>query len=207
MKSLKPKNNEFFDLFSEAAENVKTGAELFFTITKDFGNLENIVRELKDLEHKGDRTTHDVIHKLNKSFITPLDREDIIAIAGRLDDVIDYIHGTADRMLIYKVRRLDTPLVTMADLLVQACTALCRAVELLPAGKHSQILPECVEVNRIEDVADAISRQAIGELLDNDAAHALEIIKLKEIYEHLEDCIDLCEDLADILEGVVIKNA
>jgi predicted phosphate transport protein (TIGR00153 family) len=207
MKLFKPKSDVFFALFNEAALNVNAGAELFYSLTNDYTKLAEIVRELKEIEHKGDRITHDIIHRLNKSFITPLDREDIIAIASRLDSVIDVIHGTADRMLIYRIRRIDKPLVTMTELLVQATKAVCQAFELLPSGKHSEILPHCVEINRIEDIADAINRQAIGELLDNDAMNTLEVIKLKEIYEHLEDCIDLCEDLADILEGVVIKNA
>lgn len=207
MRGLKPKNDRFFDMFRQSAENVNKGAAAFFTLSQDYSRLQDVVRELKDIEHEGDRITHDIIHTLNKSFITPLDREDIIAIAGGLDSVIDVIHGTADRMLIYRVRRVDAPFVTMSELLLEATQALCKAFEVLPSGKHKMLLPLCVEINRVEDVADAINKQAIGELFANEAMNPLEVMKLKEIYEHLEDCIDLCEDLADILEGVVIKNA
>jgi predicted phosphate transport protein (TIGR00153 family) len=194
-------------MFSDAANNIHKGAELFFSLTQDYSKLQDVVHQLKDLEHDGDHITHDIIHTLNKSFITPLDREDIIAIASRLDSVIDVIYGTADRMMIYRIRRLDAPFLTMADLLVQATRALCKAFEVLPSGKHSDLLPLCVEVNRLEDVGDAVNKQAIGELFDNEAMNPLEVIKLKEIYEHLEDCLDFCEDLADILEGVIIKHA
>lgn len=204
---LKPRNDEFFDMFSTAAANVHEGARVFHTLTQEYDRLPELVKALEDIEHKGDCLTHDIIFRLNKSFITPLDREDIIAIASRLDSVVDFIYGTADRMLIYRVSEVTRPIAEMAQLLVEATDTLCKAFEVLPSGKYEDIRPLCVEINRVEDVADGVYRQSIGDLLLDETANPLEVIKLKEVIEHLESCADMCEDVADILEGVIIKHA
>lgn len=203
-----PRNNQFFDLFEEAAANIIEGAKLLLAMVNDFSNLEDYARRIKAVEHKGDELTHQTIIKLNQTFITPLDREDIHALTERLDDVLDYVEAASERLVLFNVEKPKGPELTDLVLtLVAATEEIARMVPRLRDLRHAkEILQGCVEVNRLENEGDRLLRQGLATLFRTEP-NPLEIIKWKEIYETLEVGTDKCEDVANILEGVVLKYA
>jgi predicted phosphate transport protein (TIGR00153 family) len=202
-----PKPVGFLDLFGAAADNVLEAAKQFHALVADFRDVEIRTRKIKSLEHDGDRITHEAVDRLNKTFITPIDREDIYALITKLDDILDLIDAAAHRLVIYRIERPTAELVAIAEQLIRPVEGIKRALLLLDNMKHSrQIVAECAEVTRLEHEADELHRVAIGTLFDNER-DPIQILKWKEIYENLEEATDRCEDVANVIEGVVIKNS
>jgi len=202
-----PREEKFFDLFQASAQNVVEAAHRLKEMVDSWEHVEGSVDEINELEHKGDTITHDIMARLHRTFITPFDREDIVQLAHSLDDIIDFIHAAADSMLLYKVSRPGPRAKELADIIVQAAEEVEKVMPQLK--KHivlSQVLKRCVEINRLENVADRVYRAAMAELFA-DSADLADVIKWREIYAHMESATDRCEDVADVLEGVAIKHA
>ncbi len=202
-----PREEKFFDLFEESARNMVKAAQSLKGLVDSWENVEARVSEITELEHEGDTITHQIMRQLHRTFVTPFDREDIALLAHSLDDVTDFIQSAADAMLIYKVAKPGQRVKDLSDIIVQAASEVEKAMPLLRhRAELKQILKQCVEINRLENMADRVYRSAIGELFDN-SADIVQIIKWREIYEHMETATDRCEDVANVLEGVAIKNA
>ena len=201
-----PREEKFFELFEEGAHNVVKAAQRLKELVNTWENVEVTVSEITELEHEGDRITHQIMEQLHRTFVTPFDREDIALLAHSLDDVTDFIHAAADAMLIYKIDRPTQRAKDLADIIVQAAAEVERALpQLRRRAQLKQVLERCVEINRLENMADRVFRSAVGELFDDstDIAH---VIKWREIYEHMESATDRCEDVANVLEGVALKH-
>ncbi|MCL2760378.1 MAG: DUF47 domain-containing protein [Desulfuromonadales bacterium] len=205
MFGLIPKDEQFFKLFREMSQNTIAGAHELKNMLDDFKDPVASQQRIKDLEHKGDFLTHDLIKKLNKSFITPLDREDIYSLASKLDDIIDLIDSSAQRFVMYHVDKPTNESKQLAFIILKCCETVDKAVSLL-GGKLEPISEYCVEVNALENEADKVCREAISRLFDEET-DPIKLIKWKEIYETLERATDRCEDAANIIESVVVKNA
>lgn len=202
-----PKSNQFFDLFEKAANNLLHVANLLEDFVGDHTDVENKLKKLEDAEHVGDQITHDAIEMLNKTFITPFDREDIHELVSELDDVCDLVYGAANRMVLYKIGEPTDGMKKVTTLLSHAIEESAKAVLRLRNQKKPQmILAQCIEVNRIENEADEATRAAIALLFDREK-DPIRLIKEKEILETLETATDRCEDLANVLEGIILKNA
>jgi len=170
-------------------------------------HVEGKVGEITELEHQGDTITHEIMARVHRTFVTPFDREDIVQLAHVLDDVTDFIHAAADAMFLYKVDRPGQRAKELADIIVQATEEVERVMpQLKKRIVLNQVLKRCVEINRLENVADRVYRSAMAELFadSTDIAH---IIKWREIYTHMESATDRCEDVANVLEGVALKHA
>src|SRR5689334_8232369 len=178
MVRLIPKDTKFFDMFAEMATNLGDGARLLKQTLEDFQNVDERVRQLKDIEHRGDDMTHNILTKLNQTFITPFDREDIHLLASSLDDVLDFIFSASNRLLNYKITQPSPSAKVLAGIVLKQTEELKQAVSLL--SKDGRLLAHCVEVNRLENEADQVSREAIGRLFDN-ASDPITLIKLKEL--------------------------
>ena len=205
MFGLIPKNEKFFVLFKEMTANITQGAKLFKEMLDTFDDPVMSQKKIKEIEHKGDSQTHEIVKKLNKSFVTPLDREDIYALSGALDDILDLIDACAQRFVMYNVEQPTAASKELAFLILKACQTLEGAVSLL-GGNLDDINKYCVEVNSLENEADRVCREAISQLFDEEK-DPIQLIKWKEIYETMERASDKCEDAANILESVVLKNA
>jgi len=204
MVRLIPRDVKFFQMFAEMAGNLGDGARLLKKTLDEFKDVEARVQQLKDIEHRGDEMTHNILTKLNQTFITPFDREDIYRLASSLDDVLDFIYAAGVRLVMYKIRSAPPAASQLADIIVRQCDQLLPAVTGLE--KHDSVLNYCVEINRLENEADGIARSAIGALFDKET-DPISLIKLKELYEVLETATDKAEDAANVLEGVVLKSA
>ena len=205
MFGLIPKDEKFFVMFKEMTTTIIEGAQLLKDMMDRFENPALSQKMIKDVEHKADQLTHDIIKKLNKSFVTPLDREDIYALSAALDDILDLIDASAQRIVMYNVENTTPEAKELAFLILKSCQTIDKAVALL-GGKHEPIAEYCVEVNALENEADRVCREAISRLFDEEK-DPIQLIKWKEIYETLERATDKCEDAANILESVVVKNA
>lgn len=202
-----PRDEKFFDLIEASARNMVRAAEGLKGMIDTWENVGEKVDEITDLEHQGDTITHQIMAMLHRTFITPFDREDIALLAHTMDDVTDFIHAAADAMFIYKVDPPGQAAKDLADILVQAAAEVARAVpRLRRRAELKQVLGHCVELNRLENMADKVFRSALGELFDN-SVDTTYIIKWREIYEHMESATDRCEDIANVLEGVALKHA
>jgi uncharacterized protein len=205
MVRLVPRETKFFDMFAEMATNLTEGATTLRGLLQDYRNVPEAVQQIKDIEHKGDDMTHAVVIKLNQTFITPFDREDIHELASAIDDVLDYVNSAADRLLMYKVTSAPQAATKLADVIVRQSQELSKAVLLLEKN-HQKVLDHCVEVNRLENEADAIARDAIGKLFQEER-DPIQLIKIKELIEVLETATDKAEDAANVLETVILKSA
>ena len=202
-----PREEKFFDLFQASAQNVVAAAHRLKKMVDDWKNVEASAAEITELEHRGDTITHDIIARVHRTFVTPFDREDIVELAHSLDDIIDFIHAAADSMFLYKVDRPGSRAKELAEIIVQATEEVERVIpQLKKRIVLSQVLKRCVEINRLENVADRVYRSAIAELFA-DSPDIAEVIKWREIYAHMESATDRCEDVANVLEGVAIKHA
>ncbi len=202
-----PREEKFFELFEASAQNMVKAAQKLKELVYTWENVEGRVSEITKLEHEGDMITHQIMERLHCTFVTPFDREDISLLAHTLDDVTDFIQAAADAMLIYKVDRPGQSARELADAIVQSATEVERAMpQLRHRAEFKQILERCVEINRLENFADDVFRSAMSELFA-DTTDIAEIIKWREIYEHMESATDRCEDVANVLEGVVLKHA
>jgi uncharacterized protein len=205
MFGLIPKDEKFFVMFKEMTWNIVEGAELLKDMLDNFADPLGSQRRIKDVEHKGDQQTHEIIKKLNKSFITPFDREDIYALSSALDDILDLIDASAQRLVMYNVDKTTPEAKELGFIILKSCQAIDKAVSLL--GKKTEHIAECcVEVNSLENEADRVCREAVSRLFDEEK-DPIRLLKWKEIYETLERATDKCEDAANILESVVMKNA
>ena len=205
MVRLVPRETKFYDMFAEVSANLILGARLMVEMLHDFQDIPARVQKLKDIEHRGDEMTHAIITKLNQTFITPFDREDIHKLASSLDDVLDFLNSAGDRLVLYKIHSAPPEAEKLAELVVRQCEELHQAVKNLE--KHNPVvLQHCVEINRLENEADTVSRRAIGRLFEQEH-DPITLIKLKELYEVLETATDKAEDAANVLESVVLKSA
>jgi predicted phosphate transport protein (TIGR00153 family) len=205
MFGLIPKEEKFFAMFREMSANIIEGAQLLKDMLDNFSDPAGSQRKIKEIEHKGDTITHEIIKKLNKSFITPFDREDIYALSSALDDILDLIDACAQRIMMYNVEKTTPESKELAFLILKSCQTIDKIVGLL-GGKLEPISAYCIEVNALENEADRVCREAISRLFDEEK-DPIQLIKWKEIYETLETTTDKCEDAANILESVVVKNA
>ena len=202
-----PREEKFFELFEGSAQNMVKAAQKLKQLVDTWDNVGEKVSEITGLEHEGDMITHQIMEQLHRTFVTPFDREDIALLAHTLDDVTDFIHAAADAMFIYKVDHPGQRAKELSDIIVEAATEVERALpQLRHRAQFKQILERCVEINRLENVADDVFRSAMGELFA-DTTDIKEIIKWREIYEHMESATDRCEDVANVLEGVALKHA
>jgi uncharacterized protein len=206
MVRLIPRETKFFDLFAEIANNVTDGARVLSELLNnyDYERMPAAVAKITEIEHKGDEMTHRILIKLNQTFITPFDREDIHLLASSLDDVLDFIFSAADRLLNYKITAPSPSAKILAGIILRQSEELGKAVSML--GKDSHVLEHCVEVNRLENEADKVSREAIGRLFDGEP-DPITLIKLKELLEVLEEASDKAEDVANVLETVILKSS
>ncbi|HEY1936684.1 MAG TPA: DUF47 family protein [Candidatus Angelobacter sp.] len=205
MVRLIPRDTKFFDMFAEMASNLGDGARLLKQTLEDFQNVDVRVQQLKDIEHRGDDMTHNILTKLNQTFITPLDREDIYRLASSLDDVLDFIYAAGVRLVMYKITNAPPAASLLAGIVVKQADQLTDALARL-GKKNDNVLENCVEINRLENEADSIARAAIAVLFEKEK-DPISLIKLKELYEVLETATDKAEDAANVLEGVVLKSA
>jgi len=207
MFNLIPKEAAFFDLFEKAAANAHAGSEAIVEFLDHFDDVDARVRRIKELEHIGDELTHETIERLNKTFITPIDREDIHELAGRIDDILDLIDTAADRMLLFKIKKPIEESKALARCLARQ-TALLR--EMMPYLRNMKnveaVRLKVREVHRLESEADRIEHQALATLFETDG-DPMNVIKWKNIIEILEAATDRCEDVANVIEGIVLKNA
>lgn len=201
-----PKEEKFFHLFMEAAVNMERGVQALRHLVTDYDELQRYAREVKEAEHAGDTITHNLITKLNKTFITPFDRDDIHELASTIDDIIDMVWGVADRFVLYKIEKPSSEMIEIVDLLVRSTTELRKAVSKMSHLHYDHIIEHCVIVDGLENQVDQIVRHAVATLM-NCGKDALQVMKLKEIYDHLERAADRCEDVANVLESVALKNA
>ena len=202
-----PREEKFFELFEDRARNMVKASQILKEMIDTWEFVGERVAEIRELEHVGDTITHQIMAQLNRTFVTPFDREDIALLAHTLDDVTDFIDAAADAMLIYKVESPTRRANELADIIVQAATEVERAMPRLRHRAELKQIPEyCVEINRLENMADRVFRSAMAELFD-DTTDIAQIIKWREIYEHMESATDRCEDVANVLEGVALKHA
>jgi len=204
MVRLIPRETKFFDMFNEMARNLIEGARLMKSLLENYQDVPVQVARLKDIEHRGDDMTHALLTKLNSTFITPFDREDIHRLASSLDDVLDLLNAAGDRMIVYKISAVPPETAKLAALILQQSEEIERAVAGLEKQQH--VLEHCVEINRLENEADRITRDAVGHLFDTEK-DPIQLIKIKELFETLELATDKAEDAANVLEAVILKSA
>jgi len=205
MFRLIPKNENYFDLFNQMANRIYDGALLLSKLFDDFERKADHAKRIKTLEHECDEFTHNIVRKLNQTFITPIDREDVYLLSSRLDDVMDIIDDVANRTVMYRVEHSTEAARRLSSVLTQAVAQVGKAVSML--GSKESIMDYCIEIHRLENEGDSLYHEAIGRLF-HEERDALTVLKWKELYEtSLEKGIDKCEDIANILEAVVLKNA
>jgi len=204
---LAPKDTRFYDLFEQVAANLVIVADKLVDLFHNYQDVQAKARELKNLEHEGDTLTHQIIQRLHSTFVTPLDREDIALLAHGLDDVMDFIEAAGRTAFLYRVTQ---PTERSRQLTLIVAKIAYKLREVLPRLRRRDqfplILQACIEMNSLENEADDVQHAALAELFDNAMAPS-DIIKWREIYEHLENATDRGEDVANILEGIVLKNA
>lgn len=198
-----PRDEEFFRMFSELAGRLTKSAKLLHDMFQNPSELARYVTAIKELEHEADVLTHEVISRINKTFVTPIDREDIHLLASRLDDVIDLIDGTARRAAMFRINEVCDPAIQMTDVLVRAGQTIETAVTSIK--KPVIVREKSVKVKQLEEEGDALYHAAVGSLFEGQP-DALVVIKWKELYDTIEDAIDQCEDVANTLESVALKN-
>jgi len=200
-----PTDHEFYVMFDKASQNIQEGAEILKDLLDNFVDVKEKARQIEEVEHRGDTITHDIIKKLNTTFITPIDREDILALSSSLDDIIDLIHAAATRIMLYKITKSTPQAKELGFLILKSVRELNKGISLM-GKKMNEVYDHCVEVNSLENEADRVCRDAIADLFEHEK-DPITILKWKEIYETLETATDRCEDAANVLEGVALKNA
>ncbi len=202
-----PREEKFFELFSQQADNALEGARQLKDLLENYDNVDQKRLLIEKTESHGDELAHKILEKLNTTFITPMDREDIHALTSALDDILDLIHATAMRLHLYSVDTIRPEAVQLANIIVRATEETAHLVGDLDKMKNAKCMKErWIEVNRLENEGDAVSRAAIAGLFEKET-NPIEVIKWKELYEHLETAIDKCEDAVNIVEAVCLKNA
>ena len=201
---LAPRDRQFFDLFEEAGGNIERAASLLENMLVSFPERNDLAREILICEQEGDRITHDIIHRLNSTFATPIDREDIYALASALDDVVDFTEEAADFMGLYNIEAPMEQALQQTAVLEDSCRVISQALARL-RGFSGELNHYFVEVNRLENEGDRITREALASLFRN-GIDPMVVIRWKDIFERLEHAIDACEHVANILEGIVVKH-
>ena len=199
-----PRDEQFYDLFAQIAQRLTTSATLLCQMFAEPQHRDRLVAEIKAVEHEADNLTHDVIARLNKSFITPIDREDIHELASALDNVIDLVDGTARRTVMFRITESREPAQRLGGVLIRASKALEAATRGMKDIKT--VIGRAREVKLLEEEGDAIYQEAVGALFTG-GVDAIEVMKWKEVYDTLERALDQCEDAANVLEGIVLKNS
>jgi uncharacterized protein Yka (UPF0111/DUF47 family) len=201
-----PNDRVFFDLFEKQVGLVTESANQLVALAENFTNVKEKRHSLELLEHQGDQVTHDIYEQLNRTFITPLDPEEISRLASALDDVLDYIDGSAEKMLYYGIEYTDSHIIELAKLIQMSAVEIEGAVKGIRVISNPKYIEErCIEVNRLENLADDVLAHAIMDLFQN--SDAITIIKYKDIYEHLEVATDYCEDVANVLSDIAIRHS
>jgi len=201
-----PHDKIYFDLFEKQAAVMKEAAWQLVALTEDFTNVKEKRHEIEKLEHKGDQITHDIYKQLNTSFITPLDPEEISSLASTLDEVLDYIDGATEKMYYYNIGATDAHMIELAKLIHMSTSEIEGAVKGIRSIKDPRYIEErCIEVNRLQNLADDVLAHAVTDLFKT--TDAITIIKLKDIYEHLETATDYCEDVANVLSDIAIRHS
>ena len=199
-----PRDREFFDLFEEASANILRAADLLDRMLRNYPETKELAREILLCEQEGDRITHDIVQRLNQTFVTPIDREDILALASGLDDIVDFTEEVADYLGLYKVEAPMEQSQRLAHILMQACRQI---VEAMPRMRDFKDISHfTVEIHRLENEGDRVTREAIASLFDN-GIDPMVVIRWKDLFERLEDAIDATERVANTLSGIVIKNS
>lgn len=202
-----PKDSNFFVLFNKQAQFAVTAASMFARQNIQGTFDADSVSKMRDIEHQADEVAHEIMNRLNKTFITPFDREDIHSLACAMDDVIDMIYTITNRMYVYKVKNVDSDLVEFSTIIEKSVRALAKAIEGLQNTKNPQAaLDACIEVNRLENVGDTMRDAILGRLFET-ATDPIHLIKWKEIYQFAETVLDMCEDVAHVVEAIFVKQA
>lgn len=205
MPKLFKKDKKFFGMFGQMTQNILNAAEILGEMIQNpAGDLQRLATKIKDLEHEGDEVTHNVIRELNKTFVTPIDREDIHDLCLAMDDVLDLIDATAGRMVLFNINESICGIPEMWAVLQNQAREIGVAVEKLQDADH--VIEHCIEINRLENDADRIFQMAIGNLFEK-VKDPIDVIKRKEIIETLERATDKAEDVANVLETILVKNA
>jgi uncharacterized protein Yka (UPF0111/DUF47 family) len=201
-----PQDKAFFDLFEQQAAIVVEAAHNLVILTEDFTNVKEKRHVIEILEHKGDQVTHTIYEQLNRTFITPLEPEEISRLASTLDEVLDYIDGSAEKMFFYGIESTDAHMIELAKLIHMQALEINEAVKGIRKMKDPRNVEDrCIEVNRLENLADDVLAHAVTDLFRTQ--HAVTIIKLKDIYEQLEQATDNCEDVANVLSDIAIRHS
>ena len=206
--SFLPKENRFFFLLHQSTMNIQQVARRFRDLMENFENMEAKVQEIKELEEFGDQIIHEITQSLHRTFVTPIDREDILALASRLDDVVDAIDEAAQYTLEYSIKEPSEYAIPLSDIIVKCAAKLEQAVSMLSSksSKLNDIIPITVEINRLEHEADKIASHAMGDLFNNGFS-VIDILKWRDIYKDMEEATDRAEDAANVLEGIVLKHS
>ncbi len=199
-----PRDRVYFELFEEAGRNIFQAADLLDQLLENFPDSNGLAREILVCEHEGDRITHDIIDRLNHTFVTPIDREDILALASALDDVVDYTEEVADYLGLYKIEAPMDQAIRLAQVLKAASRQVSEAMPRLRGFRD--VSEYTVEINRLENEGDRITREAVASLFDG-GIDPMVVIRWKDVFERLEAAIDSTERVANILEGIIIKNS
>lgn len=202
-----PKDVNFFVLFDKQAKYAIDAAVYLKELVAKGGVDEAALNKMRDIEHQGDEATHEIINRLDKTFITPFDREDIHALAKELDDVIDMLNTIASRMKVYKITGVDKNLVEFTSVIEKSVRAMAVAVKGLSSMKYSkEVFDACVEVNSLENVGDFMRDAVLAELFEKEK-DPIKVIKFKEIYQDAETVLDVCEDVAHVVQSILVKQA
>jgi uncharacterized protein len=202
-----PKEEKFFDLFDELVNKIEEGGELFLNMVEHYEYSEPKIVKLKELEHEADVITHKTYEKMHKTFLTPIDREDIYALVNKMDSILDMIEASAARMSLYKVKVPAKEIIEQAKILNKSIKKVKHIVHAMRNMKNAKmIIDSCVEINTLENEGDIVMRMTMTRLFEQEK-DPIELIKWKEIFERIEEAIDVCEDVANIVEGIVLKHA
>jgi hypothetical protein len=202
-----PKEEKFYDLFEELINKIEEGGKIFLCMVEQYEYPLPKITKLKELEHEADVITHRTYEKMHKSFLTPLDREDIYALVNKMDSILDMIEASAARMNLYKVKKPTKVIIDQARILNDAISKVKLIVYAMRDMKNSKmIIDACVEINTLENEGDIVMRTAMVDLFEHEK-DAIELIKWKEIFERIEEALDVCEDVSNIVEGIVLKHA
>ena len=199
-----PRDQQFYELFAQIAERLTASSKLLHEMFKNPGEMPRLVAAIKELEHQADNLTHEVIERLDRTFVTPFDREDIHELASELDEVIDLVDGAARRADIYRIKEVPNGAVTLTEVLCRAAVCVETAVRGMKTQKIVNQRTE--ELKVLEEEGDAIYHEAMGVLFDN-STDPIQVIKWKELYDKIEDALDHCEDVGNVLQSISLKNA
>lgn len=205
--NIMPKGDKFYDLFEMASNNVAAASERLVDLFDNFENQREKARAIKKIERDGDEITHRILENLHRSFVTPIDREDIALLANKMDDMLDFMEGAVKRLFLYRIDQPTPRAIEITYIINKVAIELTKAVPLLKQqSKLKEILPYCIEIHRLENEADDLQHAAVADLFEEET-NVVDIIKWRDIYDSLERAVDRGEDVANVLEGIVLKYA